>query len=173
MELKKNQLSNELRQLRGNLKKTIFAKMLGVDYQTYLRYESGKREPKEPVMKLARILGNKVRRYPPPEDNMEIPPIHDRGDPGEEHVSLCDPAFQVIQGVKEIFKSNNPVLIQALVLNVAAFQMAAKMGTDQKKEIEKLHNVCKEVLERVSSLEEKKSITGPGPAGDRMKSRAT
>ena len=67
MTYKYKKLADELKQLRGKQKKTIFAKMLGVEYQTYLRYEAGTREPKPPVMKLARLLSNN-----PPEPEIII-----------------------------------------------------------------------------------------------------
>lgn len=46
--------------------------MLGVDYQSYLRYESGERGPKPPIMKLARIVSEK--RLPEPEIIIEATP---------------------------------------------------------------------------------------------------
>ena len=71
MAYKYKKLANELKQLRGKQKKTMFAKMLGVEYQTYLRYEAGTREPKPPIMKLARLLSNNL---PEPEIIIEAHP---------------------------------------------------------------------------------------------------
>lgn len=44
----------ELKELRGNKKKTEFSKALKISYNTYLRYETGERDMPDGLMELAR-----------------------------------------------------------------------------------------------------------------------
>lgn len=60
--MKRESAAAELARLRGDRTMVEWSKQLGVGYRTYLRYEQGQREPPEPTLRLARIIGTKRKR---------------------------------------------------------------------------------------------------------------
>jgi hypothetical protein len=50
----------KLKKLRGDISKTVYAKKLGIPYQTYLRYETGERETPARFLDQARMLSKRV-----------------------------------------------------------------------------------------------------------------
>ena len=157
--INKNKLSNELSWLRGKEKKTIFAGKLGVAYRTYLRYESGEREPKESVMKLARILSkNKAGEGEPFPDGVREPVVeYEKGD---------DPFARSVSGLRQIFDSQDKALIAAIQINIQAFQLSIHKDhqiSQQSKEIQKLKEECEKLKKKIDALE--KRAVGNAEAG--------
>ena len=146
--------------LSSGLNQYKFAKLLGIKQGTLSDIETGKRKPSERILIAIEyrfsILPEQILTG---EQNKSIYSTH-KG--RKKYTIPPDPIDQMIKGAKQIFNSNNPILIQALTLNIAAFQMAAKMSDDQKNQINELIDMCEEISERISSLEEQSRKGAPG-----------
>jgi len=143
---------NELKKLRGNLNKKIFAKEIGVHYQTYLRYEKGERRVPDGILKLARMLYNKDK-----------PSIPQAADPAASY-QVGAPAFMKAADMLDaILNSGDPVFTQALMSNLIAFSEVINTRNDQNQRIKNLEGECEDLKARLAALEEKYKLIAPQP----------
>ena len=155
-QLKLKKFGERLKSLRLYLKMSQrnFAKTIGIsgNYVSYL--ENGKSAPSKPVLLAIKdqylitpeqiLTGNgfclnKVKKYPLIKEKIGPSTVHEYM---EEISTTPNPVDQITGGIKQLF-------------------------TKYEKELEEILNICKDLQERVSSLEEqdKKRIPGAGSAG--------
>ena len=80
----------------------------------------------------------------------------------------------VIVGLREIFDSNDPVLIPAIQANIRAFQLAARrehQNARQADQIKALHDECNKLKERVNILETNFKNSQSAPHGETIAGR--
>ena len=136
-----------------NMSQRKFAKTIGIsgNYISYL--ENGKSAPSRPILLAIKdqylitpeqILTGKgfslynIKKYQSTKEELGPSTVHEYMD--KESAPL-DPMDQIIKGVTRLFN-------------------------DQKKEIEKLHDMCEKVERRISDLEEQLRQSPPGEAGN-------
>lgn len=98
-----------------------------------------------------------------------------------ENYTISGPLSQAINSVRQIFASRDPIIIQALTVNLTVFLLAAKRSNKEKKGIDYLKEIYKEiektltsVKERLTFLEEQIARGKPtGDAGDVIVDKAT
>ena len=91
-----------------------------------------------------------------------------------ENVMGMHPHDAAILGLREIFDSNDPVLIPAIQANIRAFQLAARrehQNARQAEQIKTLHDECNKLKERVKTLETKFKNSLPTPPGENIAGR--
>ncbi len=79
------------------------------------------------------------------------------------------PLRAAIEGLGEIFDSNDPILIPAIQANIRAFQLSARReydNTQQARQIKALQDECDELKGRIDALEKASQGSSPGPAED-------
>jgi len=134
MEKKYTDIGNRLKILRDKKTQTEMATDLGMTLRTYQFYESGERRPNPETLKTISNKYNKSIEWilsgkegyaqslaePPRVPIAEIPPVYEQRQNG------IDPYLQAIADVKEIFDSEDPILIPAIQANLHAFKRAVK-----------------------------------------------
>ena len=138
--------------LSSGLNQYKFAKLLGIKQGTLSDIENGKRKPSERILIVIEyrfsissdqiLTGegfclNKVR-YRSTKEELGPSTVYE---PIKEVSTPTDPIEQILKGFTQLFK-------------------------EQKKELEKLSSICKDLQEEVSSLKEKLRKRTPGKAGN-------
>lgn len=151
---------------RSNLTQTDAANQIGLSYKALQDHEAGRVPNPNNLQKYLDFYGcSKVwlltgegEQYPGGE-KQDLPLVGEEKEAytaAQELPGMADPMIQAIAGVKEIFDSRNTILIQALTLNIAAFQMASRTGKqiyEQKKDINDLRDLYNNLKNQISLIE--------------------
>jgi len=87
-----------------------------------------------------------------------------------------DPFARSVSGLREIFNSQDQVLISAIQANIQAFRLAVQrehQTQHQSIELHKLKEEYEALKERVLALEDREKTPCPGAAADRTENKAT
>jgi transcriptional regulator with XRE-family HTH domain len=176
------QTASKLKQLRGPLEPKAFAEMLGIEMQTYYRYERGEREVPPPVMKLAQLLQPSIykdgilRDETPASGTADAEGVFgkiEQWDIGGEKRPIAvfepktkltspPPLGRAVEMLNMILFSGDQMLIDAIMANLTAFSQSIIDRQADREEIAQLHRDMAQLKNRLDTLnlegESKKSV---------------
>lgn len=131
------ELGEQLRKLRGDLSKKIFAKRLGISVQTYYRYETGERQVPAGTLQEAEAIA--------------------RGEFVSTYKDEVDVSLVSTEALGDLMKMTTAILTSpteyagSLAANIRSFYRSLEL----EKRTAKLENECKDLRQRLAALEDK------------------
>lgn len=117
-------IAEELKRLREDLTKKEFARRLGVEYRTYLRYEAGETSPPKTVIILAMYMSKITPNYTLLLEsgyaNLEKISSFIKNIELDENPEIAE----LLEGARKVLKSGNQVAYDALERNIRYFSHA-------------------------------------------------